>query len=123
MFADHCLQSTGYVNVIVADKQKHLQYLTMDEAIAHCTKGLGIWPKASNDENCEPDVVMACAGDIPTKEALAATVLLRENFPDLKIRFINVVDLYKLTPSTEHPHGLSDRDFDSLFTLDQADHF
>jgi xylulose-5-phosphate/fructose-6-phosphate phosphoketolase len=105
--------------VIVCDKQKHLQYLNMDEAIAHCTKGLSIWAKASNDEGTEPDVVVACAGDIPTKEALAATVLLRENFPDLKIRFINVVDLYKLTPSTEHPHGLSDRDFDSLFTTDK----
>jgi xylulose-5-phosphate/fructose-6-phosphate phosphoketolase len=114
--ADHCLRSVGYVNAIVADKQKHLQYLTMDAAIAHCTKGLGIWPQASNDAGAEPDVVMACAGDIPTKEALAATVLLRGHFPDLKIRFINVVDLYKLMPSTAHPHGLTDRDFDSLFT-------
>jgi xylulose-5-phosphate/fructose-6-phosphate phosphoketolase len=117
--ANHCLQSTGYVNVIVSDKQKHLQYMTMDEAIAHCTKGIGIWRKASNDEGSEPDVVMACAGDIPTKEALAAVVLLRERFPDLKIRFVNVVDLYRLVPSTEHPHGLSDRDFDSLFTQDK----
>jgi xylulose-5-phosphate/fructose-6-phosphate phosphoketolase len=114
--ADHCLRSTGYVNVIVCDKQKHLQYMTMDEAIAHCTKGLSIWKRASNDDGVEPDVVMACAGDIPTKEALAATVLLRGHFPDLKIRFINVVDLYKLIPEKEHPHGLSDRDFDSLFT-------
>jgi xylulose-5-phosphate/fructose-6-phosphate phosphoketolase len=104
------------VNVIVCDKQKHLQYMTMDEAIAHCTKGIGIWPKASNDEGTEPDVVMACAGDVPTKEALAAVVLLRQHFPNLKIRFVNVVDLYRLVPSTEHPHGLSDRDFDSLFT-------
>jgi xylulose-5-phosphate/fructose-6-phosphate phosphoketolase len=117
--ADHCLRSTGYVNVIVSDKQKHLQYMTMDEAISHCTKGLSIWRRASNDEGREPDVVMACAGDIPTKEALAANVLLRSHFPDLRIRFINVVDLYKLMPEKEHPHGLSDRDFDSLFTTDK----
>ena len=117
--ADHCLRSTGYVNVIVCDKQKHLQYMTMDEAIGHCTKGLSIWDKASNDQGSEPDVVMACAGDIPTKEALAAVTLLREHFRDLKIRFINVVDLYKLMPSSEHSHGLSDRDFDSLFTTDK----
>jgi xylulose-5-phosphate/fructose-6-phosphate phosphoketolase len=117
--ADHCLKSTGYINVIVSDKQKHLQYATMDEAIAHCTKGLGIWQKASNDQGSEPDVVMACAGDIPTKESLAAVMLLREYFPDLKIRFVNVVDLYRLVPSTEHPHGLTDRDFDSLFTKDK----
>jgi len=117
--ANHCLQSTGYVNVIVSDKQKHLQYMTMDEAIAHCTKGIGIWQKASNDEGSEPDVVMASAGDIPTKESLAAVVMLREFFPNLKIRFVNVVDLYRLVPSTEHPHGLSDRDFDSLFTKDK----
>jgi xylulose-5-phosphate/fructose-6-phosphate phosphoketolase len=114
--ADHCLKSTGYVNVIVSDKQKHLQYMSMEEAIGHCTKGVGIWRKASNDKGAEPDVVMACAGDIPTKEALAAVVLLREHFPNLKIRFVNVVDLYRLVHSTEHPHGLSDRDFDSLFT-------
>jgi xylulose-5-phosphate/fructose-6-phosphate phosphoketolase len=117
--ADHCLKSTNYINVIVSDKQKHLQYLDMDAAIKHCTKGIGIWEWASNDDGCEPDLVMASAGDIPTKEALAATVLLRENFPQLKIRFINVIDLYKLVPSSEHPHGLSDRDFDSLFTLDK----
>jgi len=117
--ADHCLKSTDYINVIVADKQKHLQYLDMDAAIKHCTKGLGIWEWASNDGDTEPDVVMACAGDIPTKEALAAVVLLREHFPQLKVRFINVVDLYKLTPSHEHPHGLSDDDFDSLFTVDK----
>ena len=91
----------------------------MDAAIKHCAKGLGIWEWASNDGNHEPDVVMASAGDIPTKEALAAVVLLRENFPELKVRFINVVDLYKLTPSHEHPHGLSDDDFDSLFTIDK----
>ena len=117
--ADHCLRSTGYVNVIVCDKQKHLQYLTMEDAIGHCTKGLSIWNKASNDQGSEPDVVIASAGDIPTKEALAAVTLLREHFHDLKIRFINVVDLYKLVPSSEHPHGLSDRDFDSLFTTDK----
>jgi xylulose-5-phosphate/fructose-6-phosphate phosphoketolase len=117
--ANHCLKSTGYINVIVSDKQKHLQYMTMDEAITHCTKGISIWQKVSNDQGSEPDVVMACAGDIPTKEALAAVVLLREHFPNLKIRFVNVVDLYKLVPSTEHPHGLSDRDFDSLFTKDK----
>ena len=117
--ANHCLRSTGYINVIVSDKQKHLQYMTMDEAIAHCTKGISIWQKVSNDQGSEPDVVMACAGDIPTKEALAAVVLLREHFPNLKIRFVNVVDLYRLVPSTEHPHGLSDRDFDSLFTKDK----
>ena len=117
--ASHCLNSTGYINVIVSDKQKHLQYLTMEQAIEHCTKGIGIWPHASNDEGVEPDVVLASAGDIPTKEALAAVVLLREHFPNLKIRFVNVVDLYRLVPSTEHPHGLSDRDFDSLFTKDK----
>jgi xylulose-5-phosphate/fructose-6-phosphate phosphoketolase len=117
--ADHCLRSVNYINAIVSDKQKHLQYLTMEQAIEHCTKGLGLWPQASNDEGVEPDVVMASAGDIPTQEALAAVQLLREHFPDLKIRFVNVVDLYKLTPSTEHPHGLSDRDFDSLFTVDR----
>jgi xylulose-5-phosphate/fructose-6-phosphate phosphoketolase len=117
--ADHCLRSQNYVNVIVCDKQKHLQFLTMDQAIVHCTKGIGIWDWASNDEGGEPDVVMACAGDIPTQEALAATALLRTEFPDLKIRFINVVDLFKLQPSTEHPHGLSDWDFDSLFTVDK----
>lgn len=117
--ANHCLKSSGYINVIVADKQKHLQYMSMEDAIVHCTKGLGIWQKASNDEGVEPDLVMACAGDIPTKEALGAVVLLRRFFPNLKIRFVNVVDLYRLVPSTEHPHGLSDADFDSLFTKDK----
>ncbi len=117
--ANHCLRSTGYINVIVSDKQKHLQYMSIPEAIEHCTKGLGIWNWASTDQGAEPDVVMACAGDIPTKEALAAVVLLRQYFPALKIRFINIVDLYKLMPSTEHSHGLSDRDFDSLFTQDK----
>jgi xylulose-5-phosphate/fructose-6-phosphate phosphoketolase len=117
--ADHCLRSEGYVNVIVSDKQNHLQYLDMDTAIVHCTKGISIWAKASTDQGQEPDVVLASAGDIPTKEALAATDLLRKEFPDLKLRFINVVDLFKLQPDTEHPHGLSDRDFDSLFTVDK----
>ena len=117
--ADHCLRSQDYVNVIVCDKQNHLQFMTMDEAITHCTKGIGIWDWASNDEGGEPDVVMASAGDIPTQEALAATAMLRQEFPDLRIRFINVIDLFKLQPSTEHPHGLSDRDFDSLFTVDK----
>jgi xylulose-5-phosphate/fructose-6-phosphate phosphoketolase len=117
--ADHCLRSENYVNVIVSDKQMHLQYMDMDAAIRHCTKGIGIWDWASNDEGSEPDVVIASAGDIPTQEALAATALLRTDFPDLKIRFINVVDLLKLQPSTEHPHGLTDRDFDSLFTVDK----
>jgi xylulose-5-phosphate/fructose-6-phosphate phosphoketolase len=117
--ANHCLNSENYVNVIVSDKQLHLQYMTMEQAIIHCTKGIGIWDWASNDEGGEPDVVMASAGDIPTQEALAATAMLREEFPDVKIRFINVVDLFKLQPSTEHPHGLPDRDFDTLFTVDR----
>ena len=116
---NHCLKSENYFNVIVCDKQMHLQYLDMPSAIVHCTKGISIWNQASNDQGQEPDVVMACAGDIPTKEALAATAMLREEFPDLKIRFINVIDLLKLQPDTEHPHGLSDRDFDSLFTADK----
>ncbi|MBK9145030.1 MAG: phosphoketolase family protein [Candidatus Melainabacteria bacterium] len=116
---DHCLRSVDYINVIVCDKQKHLQYMDMDYAIKHCTKGIGIWEWASNDQGMEPDVVMACAGDIATQEALAATALLRQEFPDLKIRFVNVVDLLMLQPESEHPHGLSDKDFDSLFTLDK----
>ena len=117
--ADHCLRSENYVNVIVSDKQLHLQYLDMDAAIVHCTKGIGIWDWASNDQGVEPDVVMACAGDIPTQEALAATALLRQEFPDIKIRFINVVDLFKLEPKKNHPHGLTDADYDSLFTTDR----
>jgi xylulose-5-phosphate/fructose-6-phosphate phosphoketolase len=117
--ADHCLRSENYVNVIVSDKQLHLQYMDMDAAITHCSKGIGIWDWASNDQGEEPDVVMAAAGDIPTLEALAATAMLREEFPDLKIRFINVVDLFKLQPDNEHPHGLGWRDFDSLFTVDK----
>ncbi len=117
--ADHCLRSVDYVNVIVADKQRHLLYLGMDEAVVHCTKGIGIWDWASTDAGFDPDVVMACAGDIPTQEALAAVAILRDVIPDLKIRFVNVVDLYRLQPDSEHPHGLSDRDFDSLFTSDK----
>ncbi len=117
--ANHCLRSENYVNVIVCDKQMHLQFMDMDAAIKHCTKGIGIWEWACNDQGSEPDVVMASAGDIPTQEALAAIVLLREEFPDIKIRYVNVVDLFKLQPNTEHPHGLSDRDFDSLFTVDK----
>jgi xylulose-5-phosphate/fructose-6-phosphate phosphoketolase len=117
--ANHCLRSENYINVIVSDKQLHLQYLDIEAAIEHCTKGIGIWDWASNDQGCEPDIVFASAGDISTQEALAATALLRDEFPDIKIRFINVVDLFKLEPDTEHSHGLTDRDFDSLFTTDR----
>ncbi len=114
--ADHCLRSINYVNVIVADKQVHPQYLDMEAAMAHCTKGAGIWSWASNDQCAEPDVVMASCGDIPTMESLAATALLRQHLPDLKVRFVNVVDLFKLVPHTEHPHGMTDREFEALFT-------
>jgi xylulose-5-phosphate/fructose-6-phosphate phosphoketolase len=117
--ADHCLRSRDDINVIVADKQEHLQFLDMDAAIKHCTKGIGIWDWASNDQGSEPDAVIAGCGDIPTQEALAATALLREHFEDLKIRFVNVVDLFRMQSADEHPHGLSDRDFDSLFTMDK----
>ncbi|QIB65813.1 phosphoketolase family protein [Kineobactrum salinum] len=117
--ADHCLRSHNDINVIVCDKQNHLQMLDMEAAIVHCTKGIGIWDWASNDQGVEPDLVIAGCGDIATQEALAATALLREYLPDLKIRFINVVDLFRMTPEKEHPHGLSDRDFDSLFTMDK----
>jgi xylulose-5-phosphate/fructose-6-phosphate phosphoketolase len=117
--ASHCLRSENYINVIVSDKQKHLQYLDIETAITHCTKGISIWAQASNDRGVEPDVVMACAGDIPTQEALAATALLRNEFPELKIRFVNVVDLFKLQSEREHPHGLGDRDFDSLFSINK----
>jgi xylulose-5-phosphate/fructose-6-phosphate phosphoketolase len=117
--ADHCLQSSDNVNAIVADKQMHLQYLDREAAVVHCTKGLGIWEWASTDRCEVPDLVMACAGDVPTLESLAATAILRENFPDLKVRFINVVNLFKLQPNTEHPHGLNTKDFDSLFTTDR----
>ncbi len=116
---DHCLRSRNYINVIVAGKQPALQWLGMDEAVRHCTAGLGIWEWASNDKGCEPDVVMACAGDVPTLETLAAVDLLRTHLPELKIRVINVVDLMTLQPQSEHPHGLSDRDFDALFTTDK----
>lgn len=117
--ADHCFKSTNRINVIVSDKQPHLQYLTMDAAITHCTKGVGIWEWASTDCGVEPDVVIACAGDVPTQEALAATEILHNAFPDLKIRFINVVDLLALQPRLEYPNGLTDRDFDSLFTINK----
>ena len=117
--ADHCLRSRDYVNVIVAGKQPALQFLDMDAANKHCIAGIGIWEWASNDQDGEPDVVMACAGDTPTLEALAATDILRRHFPALKIRFVNVVDLMKLHSPGEHPHGLSDKDFDSLFTTDK----
>ncbi|HSP16534.1 MAG TPA: phosphoketolase family protein [Thermoanaerobaculia bacterium] len=116
---DHCLRSRNYVNVIIAGKQPALQYLGMDDAIKHCTAGVGIWDWASNDHDVEPDVVMACAGDVPTLESLAAVDILRQRVPDLKIRFVNVVDLMTLQPPGEHPHGLSDKDFDSLFTTDK----
>jgi xylulose-5-phosphate/fructose-6-phosphate phosphoketolase len=117
--ADHCLRSTDYINVIVADKQPHLAYLDMEAAVIHCTKGIGIWDWASTDAGAEPDAVVASAGDVLTAEALAAVAILRKHVPDIKIRFVNVVDLYRLQPSTEHPHGLSDRDFDSLFTTNK----
>ena len=117
--ADHCLRSRDCINVIVADKQKHVQFTTIDEAIVHCAKGIGIWRRASNDEGVEPDVVMAGCGDVPTVEALAAVAILRERLPDLKVRFVNVVDLFKLQPASEHPHGLTDGEFDSLFTTDK----
>jgi len=117
--ADHCLRSVDCINVIVADKQKHMQFTTIDEAMVHCAKGIGIWRRASNDEGVEPDLVMASCGDVPTVEALAATAILRERLPELKVRFINVVDLYKMQPASEHPHGLTDREFDSLFTTDK----
>ncbi|HVC00141.1 MAG TPA: phosphoketolase family protein [Candidatus Dormibacteraeota bacterium] len=117
--ADHCLRSRNYVNVIVAGKQPALQWLDRESAIRHCTVGIGIWDWASNDRGSEPDAVMACAGDVPTLETLAAVDLLRRNFPDVRIRVVNVVDLMTLQPSSEHPHGLSDREFDSIFTTDK----
>ncbi len=116
---DHCLRSRHYVNVVVAGKHALPQWLTMDEAVVHCTQGLGIWQWASNDQDGEPDVVMACCGDIPTLEILAAVSILREHLPELKIRVINVVDLMRLQPASEHPHGLGEPDFDSLFTKDK----
>ncbi|MDQ3875527.1 MAG: phosphoketolase family protein [Actinomycetota bacterium] len=114
--ADHCLRSKDYVNVMLVGKQPALTYLTMEEAIIHCTRGAGIWDWASNDEGVEPDVVLACAGDIPTLETLAAASILREHLPDLRVRVVNVVDLMRLQPESEHPHGMSDGEFDSLFT-------
>ncbi len=116
---DHCLNSRDKINVIIAGKQPELQYLSMDAAIKHCTAGIGIWEWASNDQNAEPDVVMACAGDVPTLETLAAVSLLRRYFPDIKVRVVNIVNLMTLQPKSEHPDGLSDRDFDSIFTKDK----
>lgn len=116
---DHCIRSKNYINVIVASKHPRPQWLTMEQAVKHCTNGIGIWDWASNDQDCEPDLVMACAGDTPTLEALAATSILRENFPELKIRFVNVVDLMRLESNTKHPHGLSDSDYNALFTKDK----
>jgi len=117
--ADHCLRSRQYVNVIVAGKAPMLQWLTLEEAVAHCTRGIGIWEFASNDQGGEPDVVMACCGDVPTLETMAAVALLREHLPELKVRMINVVDLMRLEPQSEHPHGLSEAEFDALFTIDR----
>jgi xylulose-5-phosphate/fructose-6-phosphate phosphoketolase len=116
---DHCLRSRDYVNVIVAGKQPQLNWLSMDEAVLHCTRGVSIWDWASNDQNGEPDVVMGCAGDVPTLETLAAVDLLREHLPDLKVRVVNVVDLMRLEPDSEHPHGMPDAEFDSIFTADR----
>ena len=116
---DHCLRSRNYVNVVVAGKQPALDYLSMDDAIVHCTRGIGIWEWASNDEGAEPDVVLGCCGDIPTLETLAAAALLRERLPDLKVRVVNVVDLMRLQPASEHPHGLPDSEFDSIFTTNR----
>jgi xylulose-5-phosphate/fructose-6-phosphate phosphoketolase len=117
--ADHCLRSRHYVNVIVAGKQPALQFLPMEEAVLHCTRGIGIWEWASSDGGEDPDVVLACCGDVPTLETLAAAGILRERLPELKVRVVNVVDLMRLQPESEHPHGLSDREFDSLFTTDK----
>jgi xylulose-5-phosphate/fructose-6-phosphate phosphoketolase len=114
--ADHCLRSRDYVNVIVAGKQPALAYLTMEEAIAHCTRGIGVWDWASSDEGAEPDVVLACAGDVPTLETVAATAILRSELPELKVRVVNVVDLMRLEPASEHPHGMPEKEFDALFT-------
>jgi xylulose-5-phosphate/fructose-6-phosphate phosphoketolase len=116
---DHCLRSKNYINVIIAGKQPEMQWLAMDAAIKHCTEGIGIWEWASNDSEKEPDVVMACAGDVPTLETIAAVQILREQLPELKVRVINVVDLMKLEPETKHPHGLNDGDFEMLFTKDK----
>jgi xylulose-5-phosphate/fructose-6-phosphate phosphoketolase len=117
--ADHCLRSTCYVNVIVADKQKHLQFTTIDEAVELCTQGVGIWKRASTDTGRDPDVVLASCGDVVTMEALAAAAILREHQPDLKLRFVNVVDLFKLQSASEHPHGSTEAEFDEIFTTDK----
>ena len=118
--ADHCLRSRHYVNVVVAGKQPALDYLSMDDAIVHCTRGIGIWEWASSDDRGEPDVVLGCCGDVPTLETLAAAAILRDRLPDLRVRVVNVVDLMRLQPDTEHPHGLADAEFDALFTTDRA---
>jgi xylulose-5-phosphate/fructose-6-phosphate phosphoketolase len=117
--ADHCLRSRHYVNVIVAGKQPALNYLSMEDAIIHSTRGIGIWEWASNDDEGEPDVVLACCGDVPTLETIAAAAILREQLPQLTVRVVNVVDLMRLQPESEHPHGLSDFEFDALFTTDR----
>jgi xylulose-5-phosphate/fructose-6-phosphate phosphoketolase len=117
--ADHCLRSRHYVNVVVAGKQPELQWLDMDAAVKHCTAGLGIWEWASSDAGGEPDVVMACAGDVPTLETLAAVDLMKRHLPKLKVRVVNIVDLMTIQPQSEHPHGLPDKDFDQLFTVDK----
>ncbi len=116
---DHCLRSSNYINVVVAGKQPELQWTSIESAVAHCTQGLGIWSWASNDDGAEPDVVMACAGDVPTLETLAAVDFLRQHVPEMRVRVVNVVDLMRLRPQSEHPHGLSNRDFDSIFTSDK----
>ncbi|MHB8141393.1 MAG: phosphoketolase family protein, partial [Vulcanimicrobiaceae bacterium] len=116
---DHCLRSSNYINVVVAGKQPELQWTSIESAVAHCTQGLGIWSWASNDGGTEPDVVMACAGDVPTLETLAAVDFLRQHVPEMRVRVVNVVDLMRLRPQSEHPHGLSARDFDSIFTSDK----
>jgi xylulose-5-phosphate/fructose-6-phosphate phosphoketolase len=116
---DHCLRSRHYVNVVIAGKHPAPQWLSMEAAVQHCTEGIGIWQWAGNDQGVEPDVVMGCCGDVPTLETLAAVSILREHLPELKIRVVNVVDLMKLQPRTEHPHGLSDMDFDAMFTRDK----
>jgi xylulose-5-phosphate/fructose-6-phosphate phosphoketolase len=116
---DHCLRSRDYVNVVVAGKQPSLDWLDMDEAVLHCTRGIGIWDWAGTAEGAEPDVVLGCAGDVPTLEAVAAAAILREHLPDLRVRVVNVVDLMRLQGSDEHPHGMSDHEFDALFTTDR----
>jgi xylulose-5-phosphate/fructose-6-phosphate phosphoketolase len=116
---DHCLRSRDYVNVVVAGKQPWLNWLGMEDAILHCTRGIGTWDWASTDAGVEPDVVLGCAGDVPTVEVLAAAALLREHLPELKVRVVNVVDLMRLQSADEHPHGLSDHEFDALFTPDR----